>query len=118
MLADEVSWHLRVYQVKPIEVSTIELDQLCRRIQDALFYFPCHPRSILSDLEVCIGGSDSITSDNVAEISLSQEMIIAIGHFLGNEERIRTLISCTPLTDGVFGEQLSEQLIRDGMTEL
>ncbi|KAJ8624155.1 hypothetical protein MRB53_032685 [Persea americana] len=105
--------HLEL-EVKPTEVSTTELDQLCRRIQDALFYFPCHPRSILSDLEVCIGGSDSITSDNVAEISLSQEMIIAIGHFLGNEERIRTLISCTPLTDGVFGEQLSEQLIRDG----
>ncbi|RWR92000.1 ABC transporter family protein [Cinnamomum micranthum f. kanehirae] len=105
--------HLEL-EVKPTEVSTTDLDQLCRRIQDALFYFPCHPRSILSDLEVCIGGSDSITSDNVTEISLSQEMIIAIGHFLGNEERIRTLISCTPITDGVFGEQLSEQLIRDG----
>ncbi|XP_077241690.1 ATP-binding cassette A1 isoform X2 [Tasmannia lanceolata] len=105
--------HLEL-EVKPTEVSTTELDQLCRRIQETLFDLPCHPRSILSDLEICIGGSDSITSENVAEISLSLEMITAIGRWLGNEERIRTLISSMPVTDGVFGEQLSEQLTRDG----
>ncbi|KAF8403773.1 hypothetical protein HHK36_011878 [Tetracentron sinense] len=107
--------HLEL-EVKPTEVSSTELKNLCRRIQERLFDIPCHPRSILSDLEVCIGGIDSITSENVsvAEISLSQEMIILIGRWLGNEERIKTLISSMPVTDGVFGEQLSEQLIRDG----
>ncbi|XP_058083562.1 ABC transporter A family member 1 isoform X2 [Magnolia sinica] len=105
--------HLEL-EVKPTEVSCTELDKLCRRIQETLFDFPCHPRSIIGDLEVCIGASDSIASDNIAEISLSQEVIIAIGRWLGNEESIRTLVSSTPFTDGVFGEQLSEQLIRDG----
>lgn len=48
------------------------------------------------------------------EISLSQEMIILIGRWLGNEERVKTLVSSAPISDGVFGEQLSEQLVRDG----
>ncbi|OVA04022.1 ABC transporter-like [Macleaya cordata] len=105
--------HLEL-EVKPTEVSSEEMDKLCRRIQERLFDLPCHPRSIFSDLEICIGGSDSITSENVslAEISLTEEMIIVIGRWLGNEERIRTLLSSTP--DGVFGEQLAEQLMRDG----
>lgn len=102
--------------MKPTEVSHVDLENLCRFIQERLFHIP-HPRSILSDLEVCIGGVDSITSENasVAEISLSPEMIVMIGRWLGNEERISTLISSTPVSDGVFGEQLSEQLFRDGM---
>lgn len=102
--------------MKPTEVSHVDLENLCRFIQERLFHIP-HPRSILSDLEVCIGAVDSITSENasVAEISLSPEMIVMIGRWLGNEERISTLVSSTPVSDGVFGEQLSEQLFRDGM---
>lgn len=97
----------------------MDLENLCRFIQERLFHIP-HPRSILTDLEVCIGGVDSITSENVSvsEISLSPEMIVMIGRWLGNEERISTLISSTPVSDGVFGEQLSEQLFRDGMSFL
>ncbi|WJZ94126.1 hypothetical protein VitviT2T_013011 [Vitis vinifera] len=106
--------HLEL-EVKPTEVSHVDLENLCRFIQERLFHIP-HPRSILSDLEVCIGAVDSITSENasVAEISLSPEMIVMIGRWLGNEERISTLVSSTPVSDGVFGEQLSEQLFRDG----
>lgn len=72
---------------------------------------------MLDDLEVCIRGTDSITPDNAsaAEISLSLEMLTIIGRLLGNEERIKTLISSTPVCDGLFGEQLSEQLIREGL---
>lgn len=36
---------------------------------------------------------------------------------LGNEESILTLVSSKPITDGAFGEQLSEQLIRDGIAK-
>ncbi|RVW16551.1 ABC transporter A family member 1 [Vitis vinifera] len=54
----------------------------------------------------------------LAEISLSPEMIVMIGRWLGNEERISTLISSTPVSDGVFGEQLSEQLFRDDSNRL
>lgn len=54
---------------------------------------------------------------SVAEISLSREMIIIIGRWLGNEERIKSLISSVPLSDGVIGEQLAEQLVRDGMSD-
>ncbi|KAI3949646.1 hypothetical protein MKW92_026942 [Papaver armeniacum] len=107
--------HLEL-EVKPTEVSSEEMDKLCRRIQGKLFDLPLHPRGIFSDLEVCIGGSDSITSENVslAEISLTEEMMIIVGHWLGNAERIRTLVSSALVTDGVFGEQLAEQLMRDG----
>ncbi|KAF9609996.1 hypothetical protein IFM89_019636 [Coptis chinensis] len=41
-------------------------------------------------------------------------MIIAVGGWLGNKTRIRSLVSPTPVSDGVFGEQLTEQLIRYG----
>ena len=115
-------FHLQIFdfvhcpQVKPTEVSYVDLENLCRYIQERLFHIP-HPRSILSDLEVCIGGVDSITSENasVSEISLSPEMIVMIGRWLGNEERISTLVSSVSVSDGVFGERLSEQLFRDGM---
>lgn len=97
-------------------MSSADLENFCRIIQERLFDIPSHPRSLLNDLEICIGGSDSITSENasVAEISLSKEMIIVVGRWLGNEERIRTLISSRPICDGLFGEQLAEQLVRDG----
>ncbi|XP_028058270.1 ABC transporter A family member 1-like isoform X2 [Camellia sinensis] len=107
--------HLEL-EVKPTEVSSMDLENLCRLIQERLFDIPSHPRSLLSDLEVCIGGTDSITSENasVAEISLTEDMIVIIGQWLGNEERIKILLSSTDLSAGVFGEQLSEQLVRDG----
>ncbi|KAF6155278.1 hypothetical protein GIB67_019804 [Kingdonia uniflora] len=107
--------HLEL-ELKPTEVSSVELDKLCRRIQEMLFDMPCHPRNILSDLETCIGRSDLLASDNVsvAEISLSPDLIMVIGRWLGNQKRIETLRPHAPITEGVFEEQLSEQLIRDG----
>ncbi|GFY96206.1 ATP-binding cassette A1 [Actinidia rufa] len=103
-------------EIKPREVSLVDLENLCRLIQERLFDIPAHPRSLLGDLEVCIGGTDSITSENAsaAEISLSEEMIVIIGHWLGNQERVRTLVSSTDHSAEAFGEQLSEQLARDG----
>ena len=103
-------------QIKPVEVSSVDMENLCRIIQEKLFDVPSHSRSLLGDFEICIGGIDSITSENasVAEISLSKEMITRIARWLGNEERIKMLISPTPVTDGFFGEQLCEQLVRDG----
>ncbi|KAK2651860.1 hypothetical protein Ddye_011716 [Dipteronia dyeriana] len=103
-------------EIKPAEVNSVDLENLCRFIQERLFDIPSHPRSLLNDLEVCIGGIDIITSESasVAEISLSREMIVKIGQWLGNEERTKTLVSSTSDPDGVFGEQLAEQLVRDG----
>lgn len=107
--------HLEL-EIKPSEVSTVEMENLCRIIQRKLYDIPSHSRSILTDLEVCVGGNDSITSESasIAEISFSKESIIKIGQWLGNEERIQMLISSIPVPDGVFGEQLCEQLVRDG----
>lgn len=106
-------------QVKPTEVDPIDLDNLCRIIRGKLFDIPL-PRSLLNDLEVCIGGMDSITAENatVAEISLSKEMIMTVGHWLGNEERTMTLLSEVHLSDRVVQEQLSDQLFRDGIVFL
>ncbi|KAG7961902.1 hypothetical protein I3843_09G039100 [Carya illinoinensis] len=106
--------HLEL-EVKPTEVSSADLESLCQIIQERLFDIP-HPRSLLDDLEVCIGGIDSIASEkaSAAEISLSKEMIITIGRCLGNEERSKALVSSTLVPDGIFSEQLSEQLVRDG----
>ncbi|XP_044505775.1 ABC transporter A family member 1 isoform X2 [Mangifera indica] len=103
-------------EVKPTEVSSMDLENFCQVIRQKLFGIPSHPRSLLDDLEVCIGGPDSITSENasVAEISLSEEMIVTIGRWLGNEERTKTLFSSTSVPGGAFGEQLTEQLIRHG----
>lgn len=72
------------------------------------------PRSILNDLEGCIGRSDCSTAETVAEISLSTEMIQTIARWLGNEERVQTLVSANRDSHGAFGEQLSELLLRDG----
>jgi ATP-binding cassette subfamily A (ABC1) protein 3 len=111
--------HLEL-EVKPVEVSLTDLENLCRIIQERLFDIPSHSRGIFGDLEVCIGRNDSIVSENtsVAETSLSKEMIVIIGRWLGNDERINSLISSTDSSDGVFGEQLSEQLARDGRIPL
>ncbi|KOM38757.1 hypothetical protein LR48_Vigan03g213900 [Vigna angularis] len=107
--------HLEL-EVKPTEVSSADLQTLCQDIQERLLEVPSHPRSLLNDLEICIGGTDSVTSGNtsIAEISLTREMISLIGHWLGNEERVKTLISCTPIFEGASQEQLSEQLFRGG----
>lgn len=96
------------------------MENLCRLIQERLFNIPSHPRSLLDDLEVCIGGIDSIESESASasEISLSKEMIITIGRCLGNEERTKSLVSSAPVSDGIFGEQLAEQLVRHGMHAL
>ncbi|XP_071741723.1 ABC transporter A family member 1 [Rutidosis leptorrhynchoides] len=106
--------HLEL-EVKPTEVSSVDLENLCHMIQQRLFDMPCHPRSIFGDLEVCIRGVDSITSEDASatEISLSRDMIILIGRWLGNEERIRTLTDSVG-SSGAFSEQLPEQLARDG----
>lgn len=102
------------FQVKPTEVDTLEIDDLCKSTQEILLDFPNHTRSILGDIETCIIGSSSVSSKSVAEISLTRDMIILIARMFGNEESINSIISSNPISDGVFGEQLSEQLLRDG----
>ncbi|KAK4797503.1 hypothetical protein SAY86_029829 [Trapa natans] len=106
--------HLEL-EIKPTEVNPEDLENLCQIIQGRLFNIP-HQRSLLNDLEVCIGGNDSITVENAtaAEISMSQEMIMTIGCWLGNEERTRELLSSINSSTRASGEQLSEQLVRDG----
>ncbi|GAB4843869.1 Phospholipid-transporting ATPase abca1 [Ancistrocladus abbreviatus] len=105
--------HLEL-EVKPTEVSSEDLENLTQGIQERLSEIPSHQRSILSDLEIFIGGIDSVTLDNAstAEISLSGDLIVIIAEWLGNEDRVRPLV--TSASDGILSEQLSEQLIRDG----
>ncbi|CAN1288577.1 ABC transporter A family member 1 [Linum perenne] len=108
--------HLEL-EVKPTEVSSWDMQQLCQSIQEKLFDIPMQKRSLLDDLEVCIGASSASSSDaaSAAEISLSQETMILIGCWLGNEERVKKLVSSsTADSNGVMDEQLTEQLIRDG----
>lgn len=93
----------------------MDLENLCRFVHERLFDIPCHPRGLLGDLEVCIGVISE--SASAAEISLSREMIGKIGEWLGNEERTETLLSSVSVPDGFFGEQLAEQLIRDGKSD-
>lgn len=104
-------------QVKPTEVSSLDLDVMCQTIQDKFFHMASPPRSILNDLEGCIGRADCSGAETVAEISLSNEMIVTIARWLGNEERVQTLVSANRDSRGAFGEQLSEQLLRDGMVQ-
>jgi ATP-binding cassette subfamily A (ABC1) protein 3 len=94
----------------------VELENFCQIIQQWLFNVPTQPRSLLGDLEVCIGVSDSITPDtaSASEISLSPEMVQRIAKFLGNEQRVSTLVPPLPEEDVRFDDQLSEQLFRDG----
>lgn len=103
-------------QVKPVEVSSMDLENLCLIIQEKLFDIRPHSRSIINDIEVCIGGSNTVVSGDAsaAEISLSKEMIMAVGQWFGNEERVKALVSATEDSCKIFGDQLSEQLARDG----
>lgn len=96
-------------------MSSLDLDAMCQTIQEKFFHIPSHPRSILNDLEVCIGGIVCAAAETAAEISLSKEMIVTIGRWLGNGERVETLVSANSDSCGAFGEQFSEQLLRDGM---
>lgn len=107
--------HLEL-EVKPVEVSSMDLENLCLIIQEKLFDIRPHSRSIINDIEVCIGGSNTVVSGDAsaAEISLSKEMIMAVGQWFGNEERVKALVSATEDSCKIFGDQLSEQLARDG----
>ncbi|XP_073151159.1 ABC transporter A family member 1 isoform X3 [Henckelia pumila] len=105
--------HLEL-EVKPTEVSSLDLVTLCQAIQEEFFDIPYHPRSLLTDLEGCIGGTESTTAATAAEISLSDEIIVTIGRWLGNVERVESLVSGDCGSHGILGEQLSEQLLRDG----
>ncbi|PIN24569.1 Lipid exporter ABCA1 [Handroanthus impetiginosus] len=106
--------HLEL-EVKPTEVSSLDLDALCQTIQERFFDIPSLPRSsILNDLEGCIGGIHGTATITAAEISLSNEMIVRIGGWLGNSERAESLVSAHSDSSGAFCEQLSEQLLRDG----
>ncbi|KAH6817747.1 ATP-binding cassette A1 [Perilla frutescens var. frutescens] len=105
--------HLEL-EVKPTEVSSSDLDAMCQTIQENFFDIASPPRSILNDLEGCIGRADCSAAETVAEISLSNEMILTIGQWLGNEERVQTHVSANRDSRGVSGEPLPEQLLRDG----
>ncbi|CAH9079387.1 unnamed protein product [Cuscuta epithymum] len=106
--------HLEL-EVKPIEVSSKELENLCQIVREKLFDLPPLPRSILGEIEVCMGGIESQASKNasVSEISLTKEMIMSIGRLLGNEERVKEF-ACAPDDSSGRIEQLTEQLVRDG----
>lgn len=93
---------------------------MCQIIQERLFDLPSQRRGILGELEICIGGTDSVPSENasVAEIRLSAAMMVTIGRWLGNEDRIQTLLSPSRGSDEISDEQLSEQLARDGIVKL
>ncbi|KAJ8499332.1 hypothetical protein OPV22_009884 [Ensete ventricosum] len=105
--------HLEL-ELKPSDVSSMEIENLCKKIQENLFDIPSHSKSIISDFEMCIRGTGSISIQNISEISLSREMINLIGRMLGNEESIQTAVLPVPSSDGLYGEQFSEQLFRDG----
>ncbi|KAL6530473.1 Phospholipid-transporting ATPase abca1 [Orobanche minor] len=105
-------------EVKPAEVSSLDLTALCETIQEKFFDIPSQSRSILNDLEICIVGINSTSAEKVAEINLSSEILITIGRWLGNEERVENLVSAKSDSCGVFGEQLSEQFLRDGGIQL
>lgn len=92
---------------------------MCQIIQERIFDLPSQRRGILGELEICIGGSDSLASENasVAEIRLSAAMMVTIGHWLGNEDRIQALLSLSCGSDEISDEQLSEQLARDGIVK-
>lgn len=106
--------HLEL-EVKPHEIHSEDLYNFCQHIHEGFFDFPSQPRSLLNDIEACIGPIEPITPENqsVTEISLSRQMLTAIGRWLGNEERIKALVSSPSTAPGVFGEQLREQLVRD-----
>ncbi|CAL9121024.1 unnamed protein product [Musa textilis] len=105
--------HLEL-ELKPSDVSSMEIENLCKKIQENLFDIPSHSKSIISDLEMCIRGTGTISVQNISEISLSREVINLIGRMLGNEESTQMAVLPVPSSDGLYGEQFSEQLFRDG----
>ncbi|GER52514.1 ATP-binding cassette sub-family A member [Striga asiatica] len=107
--------HLEL-EVKPNEVSLLDLEAMCETIQERFFEIPRQPRSILNDLEICIGGST--LAEKAVEINLSSDILFTIGRWLGSEERVENLLSSKTDTCGAFGDKLSEQLIRDGGIQL
>ncbi|XP_023543867.1 ABC transporter A family member 1 [Cucurbita pepo subsp. pepo] len=111
--------HLEL-EVKPHEIDSEDLHNFCQHIREGVLDFPSHRRGLLSDIEVCIEAIIPITPENqsVTEISLSRQMLTIIGRWLGNEERVRTLVSSPSTAPGVCGEQLTEQLFRDGSIPL
>lgn len=103
--------------MKPTEVNSEQLHALSLMIQEKLAKIPSQPRSLLGDLETCIGAAYITPNDvSVAELSLSSDMIVMIARWLGNEERVEALVSSSMTSDGFFSEQLSDQLLREGMT--
>ncbi|XP_057535190.1 ABC transporter A family member 1 isoform X2 [Amaranthus tricolor] len=106
--------HLEL-EVKPTEVNSEQLHALSLMIQEKLAKIPSQPRSLLGDLETCIGAAYITPNDvSVAELSLSSDMIVMIARWLGNEERVEALVSSSMTSDGFFSEQLSDQLLREG----
>lgn len=106
--------HLEL-EVKPTEVNSEQLEALSLMIQEKIAEVPSHPKSLLGDLETCIGAVDITPySVSVAEISLSRDLIVMIACWLGNEERVEALINSSMASDGILSEQLSDQLIRYG----
>lgn len=101
-------------QLKPADINSLEIEKLCRKIRENLFDIPISSRSILSDLEKCIRGSGTISSDNISEISLSREMISLIEQVLRTEDTAQTTLLVMPSSEGLFGDQFSEQLFCDG----
>lgn len=97
----------------------MELESICHIIKEKLLSVSSQSRGILGDLEACIGGRDLITSENpsFAEITMTLEMISIIGDWLGNKDRVDSLIKSKSVPDGILDCQLSEQLIRDGKLE-
>ncbi|CAM9002500.1 unnamed protein product [Rhodiola kirilowii] len=107
--------HLEL-EIKPTEITFLELESLSHMVKEKLLGVSYQRRGILGDLEACIGVGDLITSENasVAEITMTPEMISIVGNWLGNKDRVDTLINLTSTPDGILDYQLSEQLIRDG----
>ncbi|KAL8128675.1 hypothetical protein V2J09_017830 [Rumex salicifolius] len=107
--------HLEL-EVKPTEVCSVELETLSRIIQGRLSETSFPPSSMLSDLETCPGGFDSIVTvtASATEISLSKDMIETIAQWLGNTDRTRFLVTSNKSGNGDLSEQLADQLMRDG----
>ncbi|GMH18706.1 hypothetical protein Nepgr_020547 [Nepenthes gracilis] len=68
--------HLEL-EVKPTDVSSLDLENLSWRIQEKLSESSSHPRSLLADLEICIGGPCSFkrVSDGILSEQLSEQLI-------------------------------------------
>ncbi|XP_078148271.1 ATP-binding cassette A1 isoform X2 [Carex rostrata] len=103
-------------EVKPYEIKPADVDALCRTIQSAVFDLLNHPKSTMDDLETCTGVAGKSLSKNAPEISLTRDMVLRVAKFLGDEEFLQPIVCSDPVNVSAtaFGEQLSEQLARDG----